>query len=200
MRKALDKRPNNIQNQTLWTAILIGFFGFMRKANYTVEKAEYFDSDMDLTNGKLIKRNRRYGLRLSRTKTIQFGQRKLTIMLPRLDDEICPVLAIRKLQRMKRSTGKYEPLLVTDAQNKPMTKNWFERRFKALLKEIGINDKLYSPHSLRRGGATFALECGLDPVCIKLQGDWVSDAWMLYAWMSERLKLRTVRKFESYMK
>ena len=38
----------------------------------------------------------------------------------------------------------------------------------------------FSGHSLRRGGATFAFQCGIPSELIKLQGDWRSDAYMLY--------------------
>lgn len=38
----------------------------------------------------------------------------------------------------------------------------------------------YSNHSFRRGGASYALHCGLPVDLIKLQGDWKSNACERY--------------------
>ena len=39
---------------------------------------------------------------------------------------------------------------------------------------------LYGSHSLRRGGASWALKCGFSGDLIRLIGDWKSDAYMAY--------------------
>ncbi|CAC5393969.1 unnamed protein product [Mytilus coruscus] len=44
----------------------------------------------------------------------------------------------------------------------------------------GINSSQYSGHSFRRGGASFALECGLPGEVIQAHGDWRSDAYKAY--------------------
>lgn len=38
----------------------------------------------------------------------------------------------------------------------------------------------YSIHSFRRGAATFSFDLGLDPLLIKAQGGWKSDAYLEY--------------------
>ena len=40
---------------------------------------------------------------------------------------------------------------------------------------LGIPPDRYSGHGLRRGGATFALQCGLPVDLLKIQGDWKSN-------------------------
>ena len=45
---------------------------------------------------------------------------------------------------------------------------------------LSLDPADFSGHSLRRGGATFAFQCGIPSELIKLQGDWRSDAYMLY--------------------
>ena len=65
------------------------------------------------------------------------------------------------------------------------------------MKEAEMKHDKKTPHSLRRGGATWALRCGIPPVCIKLQGDWSSDAWLVYVeFMDSKLKRRTLGKME----
>ena len=51
---------------------------------------------------------------------------------------------------------------------------------KHLASLVSLDPKDFSGHSLRRGGATFAFQCGIPAELIKLQGDWRSDAYMLY--------------------
>ncbi|CAC5425464.1 unnamed protein product [Mytilus coruscus] len=62
----------------------------------------------------------------------------------------------------------------------PLTYSKFLSRLKHSLSHIGINPDQYSGHSLRRGGASFALECGIPTELIHSQGDWKSDAYKRY--------------------
>ena len=72
--------------------------------------------------------------------------------------------------------------------------------FKTVVAGAGLPLLNITPHSIRRGGATYALKCKVPPVCIKLQGDWVSDAWQIYAHMQGSLKRITIRAFENRMR
>jgi hypothetical protein len=49
---------------------------------------------------------------------------------------------------------------------------------------IGLDTNAFSAHSLRRGGASYAFELGLSPLQIKLRGDWASDAYERYVFIS----------------
>ena len=55
---------------------------------------------------------------------------------------------------------------------------------------MGLNVEQYAGHSFRRGGATFAMRCGVPVELIKIQGDWKSNAYERYLENSfiERLK------------
>ena len=57
---------------------------------------------------------------------------------------------------------------------------------------LGLDPRAYSPHSFRRGGATFAFECNVPAEHIKFQGDWRSDAYLVYLEMSPAQKRRAV--------
>ena len=59
----------------------------------------------------------------------------------------------------------------------PATK--VQNRYKALIRKAGADPGLYGTHSLRRGGATWALKCGLSADVIKLLGDWKSSAYQV---------------------
>ena len=59
-----------------------------------------------------------------------------------------------------------------------LTHDQFVRTLKYCLGQVGLDPSLYSGH--RRGGATFAHRLGVDPLLIKLMGDWRSEAYMDY--------------------
>ena len=186
---------DTLADATMWASILVAFFAFLRKANYTVTNESSFDVEDDLTLSKLIRKQGRYGLRLTKTKTVQFGERDVVIWLPKLNNSLCPQRAVDNMIKLRQSLSPDAPLF-TPREGKALTKRYFSTRFKALLKLAGEDTTIVTPHSLRRGGATFALECGVPPICIKLQGDWASDAWLLYAVLTDNLKEKTLRKFE----
>ena len=54
------------------------------------------------------------------------------------------------------------------------------RVFKASVTAAGLDPKSYSLHSLRRGGATLAFQCGVSSLLIQRHGDWTSDAYLDY--------------------
>ena len=61
-----------------------------------------------------------------------------------------------------------------------MSHSVFVQGFKALVRACGLDWSQYSGHSFRRGGATYCFNLGVDPLLIKLLGDWASDAYLLY--------------------
>ena len=55
---------------------------------------------------------------------------------------------------------------------------------------LQLDPSNFSPHSFRRGGATFAFDCHIPSEIIKLQGDWQSDAYLVYLELSQQQKQR----------
>ena len=62
----------------------------------------------------------------------------------------------------------------------PLTVRVFQSILITYLSTLGINASDYSGLRFRRGGATFALECGIPTEVIKAQGVWVSSAYDNY--------------------
>ena len=203
LRTAISMRPETLANFTLWAQITTAFFTFIRKANYTSQRKTSFNPDEDLTIGRLLKEKKRLALNLAKTKTVQCGERDVKIYLPKFTDPeywmLCPTTAIL-LMLEKRESVSADDLLFATEDGYAVTRTWFDKEFKKLCEEAGIESVNLTPHSLRRGGATFALECGTPPVCIKLQGDWASDAWMIYAIITYKLKTKTVKAFEKALR
>ena len=81
-----------------------------------------------------------------------------------------------------------------------ITYSQFSRFLAKSLQAIGANSSTFSPHSFGRGGATFAFYCGLPAELIKLQGDWRSDAYLVYLEMTDRQKRAAVTTMANTLK
>lgn len=46
------------------------------------------------------------------------------------------------------------------------------------------------------GGSTWALECGVHPLFIRIQGDWKSDTWLLYVGLFHEQKRSITRTMQ----
>ena len=126
-----------------------------------------------------------------KTKTIQFRQRALQIVLPFIPHSVlCPVSAL-KHHLANFTQNNRAPLFTihTPAGFKPVTGHHFTKFLKSCIVNIGLDPTQYSPHSFRRGGATFAFNAGASPLFIKFLGDWSSDAYMVYLVLNPAQKL-----------
>ena len=72
------------------------------------------------------------------------------------------------------------PSLQLSGQLDCITATSLNNGIKHLVSMLSLDPDDFPSHSLRRGGATFAFQCGIPSELIKLQGDWRSDAYMLY--------------------
>ena len=61
-----------------------------------------------------------------------------------------------------------------------MTHTIFHNSIKLLISKIGLRPSNFSPHSFRRGGATFAFQAGVPEHPIQQHGDWRSEAYRRY--------------------
>ena len=65
----------------------------------------------------------------------------------------------------------------------------FQKKLRNYLDNIGLNPKLFSSHSFRRGFATLAFQSDIRPEHIQLLGDWKSDAYKCYLELTWKDKL-----------
>lgn len=113
------------------------------------------------------------------SKTIQFKQRVLHIPLPRIAvSPCCPTTALLlTLAQLPMSRGPI-PLFCYPSPSgpKPITHSSFVSYLRQCLSNLGLEPSKFSGHSLRRGGVSFAMQCGLPLEWVKMQGDWSSNA------------------------
>lgn len=166
-----------------WAACLVGFFSFFHKSNLFVPSVDQFDPCKHICRTDVEFGPSWAVLSVRWSKTIQFQQCILHIPLPRIvHSPFCPTGALLLCLSRLPNTSCPSPLFCypTSRGPKPMTHIVFQNYLRGCLQKLGIDPSLYSGHSLRRGGASFALQCGLSAELIKLQGDWSSNAYQRY--------------------
>ena len=121
-------------------------------------------------------------LRVSWSKTIQFRERVLEIPFPFIPSPVlCPSrtlwLSLKLADNAQQTVSAFRyragPRVV-------LAYSVFLTRMRSCLSSLGVDVSGFSGHSFRRGGASFAMECGVPCELIQAQGDWRSDAYRSY--------------------
>ena len=174
----------------MWALFLVAFFTLLRKSNLVADNPQDISSKV-ITRADLVFTDSGAQIFVRATKTIQFQQRALTLPLPSISgSRSCPVAALRHHLALNPGSGS-TPLfsVLSGSQLHPITYRQFSVFLSKVISQLHLDPSFFSPHSFRRGGATFAFDCGLPPEIIKCLGDWQSDAYLLYLELSDKQKL-----------
>lgn len=178
----------------VFAGILIMFFAFLRRSNIAPKSTKSFDITRNLSRQDIVSNEKGLVVIIHWSKTIQCHERVLTIPLTAIPSStLCPVAAYSRMVRLIPAE-KHQPAFLLPQPNgtlAPLTQGQLATRFQELISAVGLNTKLYSLHSLRRGGATFARLAGVSTDLIKMHGDWKSNCYELYIKipLSQRLSL-----------
>ena len=182
-------------DKVFWSCLLIGFFGFFRKATLLPRSATNFGSCI-LIRDLHIMDCESFKITLHRTKTIQFGQRVLEVPFcaAPAGSVLCPMVALRAhLALLPADTT--QPLFSFQLGDVTVviTHAAFVKRLRDILTVLGFQPSKYSGHFLRRGGATHAFNVGLSPFLIKCRGDWASSCFERYVCVNAKQSLLAAR-------
>ena len=171
---------------SFWSVALIAFFGFLRKSSVLPE-SKNFDAKKTLLRSDVSKLClSSFVLQCRHSKVVQFGQKVLSLPYVACADlSLCPVRAL--LAHFGASPlGARRPLFnyLCLGWECAMTQADFVSRLKFLLCKAGVKAEDFSAHSFRRGGASYAFSIGTSPLQIKLRGDWASNAYERYIFIS----------------
>ena len=169
----------------LVVALTFGFMGFLRISNMAPPTAAAFDISRHTTFGDVVQQDQGLIINLKWSKTRQATHSSVSIPLPGLgSSHICPLKAWRMYNWVLRDhvVTKETPLLITTEPpvGRPITIPSLRRIFHQAVDRAQLEDSGYTPHSLRRGGATFAYHAGVPIDAIKRHGTWRSDAVEAY--------------------
>jgi len=171
----------------VWAAILIGFFGMLRKQNVSSGRARSFDprrcllrSDLQYVYGTGI-----LWLKCRFGKTNQFHARVHLVPLQHTGGNLCPVYAY--LQHVHdcpdRSGDDKQPAFMytgTTGDRTALSHAFLVKTLREMLSAVGETPEQFAGHSLRRGGATLAFALGVHMAYIMVLGDWTSLAVLGY--------------------
>ena len=186
-------QPRNVFHACMRAAFLVAFFSFLRVSNlvpYTLSEVHsstsFFLRRRDITftaSGAYLK--------VFRTKTIEFKQRILEIPLPVIPNSIlCPVTALTSYFKLVPAVSDSPVFLAPHRSSfAPVLARHFNLFLKRCVSFIGKDPSHFSSRSFRKGGATFAFNCGAPTEFIKAQGNWKSDAYLVYLTLSSSKKL-----------
>jgi hypothetical protein len=188
--------PASAADASFWAAVTTAFFCLLRKGNITATSKAGAERDLQAARRADLRWSAAeggYTLTLRATKTIQYRERELKLSLPILGDpRICPTRAMRRYLHASAAATSELLMLSPEAAGgwAPLTYAVFLEKLKATLRQAGVNPDAYAGHSLRRGGATWALSIGIPVPAIKAMGDWKSDAYLAYCEFSEQIRKR----------
>jgi integrase len=190
--KTLSGHP---EDSAFWAACLVAYYGFLRKSTLlpvseTVALGKYI-ARADLVDLTLSS----FSIHIRQSKTIQFGQRLLTLpYVSSSDFRICPVRAVLKHFGQSKLSGN-RPLFnyVMNGVERSFLHAFFVKRLKSGLLRMGHDASAISCHSFRRGGATLAFSIGMSATDIKLRGDWRSNAYEKYLVVSPEMSVLSVK-------
>ena len=175
LQKALDL--NNADHIMLWAACCVGFFGFLRAGEFTVNST--FDPEIHLSvrdlqvdcllNPSCLKIH----IKCSKTDPFRSG---CDIYLGKGNSDLCPLAAISSYLHVR---GEAPGPLFLFRDGRPLSRQILASKVQHILHSAGYSGT-YSGHSFRIGAATTAAACGVPDHLIKTLGRWSSDAYQVY--------------------
>lgn len=188
---------------TFWAACLVAFFSFLRQSNLFAPSLSLCDPTHHLCRHHVTFTTSGASLQVTWSKTIQFKERGLFVPLPRLTNSpFCPCQALLLVFRLFPTPSHSFPVFMYRRGSRlvPLTSSSFISRLKCLLTTAGLDSSKYAGHSFRRGGATFAMECGAPSELIQAQGDWRSDCFRRYLDPSDGYRAQLAQAFAAQLR
>ena len=166
----------------LWALVLLAFFTLSRKSNLVVTGNKKFDRSKQLCRSDVLVCEIGLLVQFRWSKTIQYGGRVLLIpVLSIPNSPLCPLVAYTNMLRLVPAQGSDPAFGVNvDSTYHPVTYQMLQRFIKTSVAKLGLDPGLFSSHSLRRAGASWAFRARVPEELIKTQGDWASQVYLRY--------------------
>ena len=163
LEKILTVVNFNDQKQLVcWVALLFGFHLFLRKSNL-VPDTEVHQPKFQLSRADFTYFNNLLKVGVKWAKNLQFGERKLEVPIVRnMNLDICPVYWFLIMVTRVPVAPHHDAFSYwKGCRLVPVTYPMLTAQMRDWLLRAGENDRKFSLHSLRRGGASFAFEQNL---------------------------------------
>ena len=171
----------------IWALFTVAFFSFLRKSNLVAALAASFDGDRHLSHRDIKFTDSGAVLRIKWSKMRQHQEGIHIIPVPSIPhSSLCPVSALHRYFALVPASDASPFFCLPSRRGSaivPLTTHYFTTTLKRVIAGLGLNPANYSPHSFRRGEATFAFQEGVPDHLIKLHSDWCSDAYQTYLFL-----------------
>lgn len=173
---------DSVEDSGMWAAAIVAFFCLLRKSNLFPDTLAKANTDRQLTRGDFLFFSDKIHVTIKWSKTVQFSQRVRIIPLPAMPGSpFCPLTAVLQHFRITKEAGSTElAFLVNSKPCIPLTSPKFIEKLKDAITSMGLSSSEFSSHSFRRGGASYALQCGISSENIRILGDWKSNCYTSY--------------------
>ena len=163
------------------TIYLSAFFGFLRLSNLVPHSAATYSQLKHLSKGDIFLSNSHVTILLKWSKTLQMNNQARLLKLPRLNNDICPFVAIQKCLQIVPG-GSNAPLFQFKLKSTwiPLSDSRVRRHLKNVLTLCQKHTDYVTFHSFRRSGATFAFNHNVPLQDIQRHGTWTSDCVWRY--------------------
>ena len=188
-------------HRVFFVALVIQFFGCLRKSNLLPPSIRMFSPFRHLTRGDIHFVDGAIVLTLPWTKTLQHKNNIETIAIADVPGvPFNPVQIYRDFVHLFPLSPKMPAFAVASAQKLIMlTQAEYVEILKFYLQKIGLPPDAFSSHSVRRGSATTMMHSGVSQQAIKRQGTWKSDCYQRYITVNHADKVQTTQKMVSYI-
>ena len=178
---------------TIWCCILFGFYGMLRISQLCPKTYASVYVSQVLQRKDIVVYNKLCVISLEWSKTNQFKQKRIDIPLLSIPlSPLCPVSAFLRMCAMQPAEPE-SPAFI-GSNGKPVLYSTFVKYFRLMITRSGRDAQIFSSHSMRRGGASWAFKVGIPDYLIQLQGDWASDCYKRYLDVSFEQKVDIFRR------
>ena len=180
----------------LWALFLLMFFLMARKSNMIPTSIKKFDNKKQLTRSDIKVENDVLIVNFKWSKTRQFGHSRYIPISAIAKSCLCPVKAYTKVLRTVscKSTDSAFCYYNRNSQAVPILYSQFQKRLRELICLTGRDGNLFSSHSFRRGGCSWAFRSNVESELIQHHGDWLSSIYTEYLTYDFDKKLSVSRK------
>ena len=189
---------SNKKDLATWCSYLVTFYCLFRKSNTVPKSASKVNLQRTLLRKhiRIDEGSNRIFVHVTFSKTIQFGDKDIIIPVPgNSDPALDPVRHLKALFDTVQCSS--DSPAFSFSENQFITYSGFTTTLKKLLSKAGYDPSLYSGHSFRMGGATFLFKVGASVLQIQASGDWASQCFVRYLYISEEERLEVQKLMSS---
>ena len=161
-------------------ACCLGFFGFLRAAEFMTPSSAAYDPGchLSLANVALDSHSApttiRIAIKQSKTDPYRKG---VHIFIGQSFTDICPV---QRMIAYLATRGPSQGPLFMHKDGQPLSRSSLVKKVRSALTQAGMDASIYSGHSFRIGAASTAAAKGVEDALIQILGRWQSTAYLRY--------------------